>query len=299
MKSKLTLFLSTLFLSVGLQAQSGLDNLDFEDWEQNGLSEDQPVGFASLGATRNMGDPKEGSSAVYLEVYYNMVIDDTLAAVALGEISGTSNINIGEAYSNCPDSLTGYVRHELLNEDTATIRADVWTSANDTLASTELLLGGTQGSWTRVSLPFDPMDCNGNTPDTVGIYMTAESVGFDSYVDDFKDKGTQSIGSVLELDAFYLHDSTTTSVVSLSEKEEKHAVYPNPAKDEVRFEFGSGADRIRIFDMTGREAKEVLLNGVEEETSVDLEGMNEGLYVYRIEGSQGQELHSGKLQVLR
>lgn len=299
MKSKLTLFLSAILFSVGVQAQSGLDNLDFEDWGSNDLGEDEPIGFASLGATQNTGDPKEGSSAVHLEVYYNMVIDDTLAAVALGEIAGQSSIDIGELYSNCPDSLTGYVRHELLNEDTATIRADVWTNANDTLASAELLLGGTEGSWTRISIPFDPMDCNGNTPDSVGIYMTAESVGFDTYVDEFEDKGTQTIGSVLELDAFYLHDSSTTNVVSLSEKEEKHEVYPNPAKDEVRFEFGSGAERIRIFDMTGREAKEVLLNGVDEEASVDLEGMNEGLYVYRIEGSQGQELHSGKLQVLR
>jgi hypothetical protein len=231
-----------------------------------------------------------------LEVYFNSFLSDTIAASTLGQFSGMA-IDLGAPYTKCPDSITGHVRYNLQNQDSAAIMAQVW-SGTDTMATTDTLFGGTQGSWQTFTLVFDPIDCNGMIPDSIGLFMTAESVGLGQYVSGVEDKGTQTIGSTFELDGLYLHDSTNTSILDLANEQVTYSAHPNPASDQVRFEFGSMARRVRIFDMTGRNVRNIDLDQRKSE-QVDLSGMEEGLYIYRIEARNGQELHSNKLQVVR
>ncbi len=297
MKRILTFFLLASF-ALPLTGQTGLNNLGFENWTTNSLSEPQPKGFASLGASENTSDPIEGSSALKLEVYYNSFLDDTIAASVLGEFNGSS-IEIGDPYTKCPDSITGFIRYDLLNQDTGAVRADAWTTSGDTVASAQMLLGGSQNSWTKFTLPFSPMDCNGKTADTIGVYMTAESVGLGQYVSDFQDRGTQTLGSVLELDGLYLHDSTNTSLMELKEDVQEISVRPNPAKEKVVFEFGSKAERIRIFDMTGRTVRTVEVAQASEQKQVLVSELDRGMYLYRVEDQNGRQLYSDKLQIVR
>ncbi len=286
-------FASLAFQVIG---QSGLNNLGFENWGTNSLGEPQPSGYASLGANENTSDPTEGSSALKLEVYYNAFLDDTIAASTLGQFSGGNSIDLGAPYTNCPDSITGSVRFSLQNQDTAAIMAEVW-SGPDTMATADTLFGGSQGSWTPFTITFDPIDCNGMTPDSIVIYMTAESVGLGQYVPDFQDRGTQTIGSTFELDGLVLHDSTNTSIMDLASKEGEYAVRPNPAQERVRFEFGSMAHRVQVFDMTGRKVRTAQV-GQSSFHNMDVSGMDEGLYIYRVQDRRGRELHSDKLQVI-
>lgn len=291
------LFLAAIIFQAQGQ-QVGLNNLGLNTWTTNGLGQPQPEGFASVHATENTSDPIEGSSALKLEVAYNSFLGDTLAASALGEVVGGGSIDVGEPYGECPDSLTGYFRYDLQNEDTAAIMAEVWTSSNDTLASAQTFIGGTQNGWTRFSLPFNPSNCNGMTPDTIGIYMSAETKGLAQFVSGIENRGTQTVGSVLEVDALYLHDATNTSVLSLKDEQAEYSVQPNPAQERVRFDLGSRAERIRIYDMTGRNIKTVQC-GSSNSRKVDLSNMEEGLYIYRVEDLNGKKLHTDKLQVVR
>jgi hypothetical protein len=298
MKRTLTLLFFT-FIAFQVSAQSGLNNLGFENWSENNLfNQAQPNGFGSIGQSQNSSDPMEGNLALSLTTKEitnpSNGNKDTLGLSVLGEIT-SSGPNVGAPFDSCPDSLTGYIRYHLPNQDSGLIAGSVW-NATDTLSSIDTLVGDTQDTWVSFSMPFQPNDCMGMTPDSIALVFSAEAV----FPDFGYDAGTQTPGQgSFELDGLALwSNGEPTSISELArEKKSKFGVHPNPASSTVRFEHGSLEERVRIFDMTGRNVRNVQLgNGNIEQVSVS--GMDEGLYIYRVEGKNGQRLHSGKLQVI-
>lgn len=295
MKWTITIF-SFLFFAFQASGQSSVSNLGFENWSSGALG-NYPTGFPALGSTENDSDPYEGNSALRLEVYEEAFISDTLAAAASGEFVGNSDIAIGVPYTECPDSLTGYVRHDLLNQDTAGIMAMVW-SGNDTMATAEIFFDGEETDWTRFSMAFQPSGCNGMTPDSIGILITAEMVGLDQYLPGVEDRGTQSEGSIFEVDGLSIDTMTTSLEEHDASRDPEFKVQPNPARERILFDFDRIADRVRIFDMTGRNVRSVdMQNSSRKEVNVS--GLEEGMYIYRVENARGKELHTDKLQLIR
>lgn len=299
MKRSLTLILF-VFVTLQVSAQSGVNNLGFENWnDQNLFNQDQPKGFGSIGQSKNSSDPKEGSLALSLTpkeiTNPNTGNVDTVGVSVLGQITSSGPI-IGAPYVSCPDSLTGYIRHHLPNRDSGIVAGQVWNST-DTLSTIDTLVGDTQETWTSFSLPFKPAGCMGMTPDSIALVFSAEAV----FPDIGYNAGTQTAGAnagSFELDGLKIWvDGNATSLSELNKKEANFGVHPNPASSTVQFEHGSLEERVRIFDMTGRNVRNIDLgNGTSEQVNVS--GMDEGLYIYRVEGSKGEKLHSGKLQVI-
>lgn len=75
-------------------------------------------------------------------------------------------------------------------------------------------------------------------------------------------------------------------------------VYPNPAQTELYIDFGDLILRnakFSLFDITGREIKKVDLENKFEAGSIQLHGINEGIYFYRIYSERGSLIKGGKL----
>lgn len=293
MKRTLTFFFLTVF-AVQLSAQSGMNNLGFESWNQGA-----PVGFlGTASVSENTSNPPEGGSAITIETTevpdQSGNIVDTVGQIFLG--SGNPTSTVGEAISYCPDSVTGYVKYDFsgdASEDTATIQAQVFSNGSP-VAGAGIQFGGTQGSWASFTLPFQPADCGGNTPDTIDIIMASESVGL--FVN--TDYGTKTPGGVLEVDGLQIwNDGEAVGLEDLTQSDVDYGVHPNPASQTARFEFGQEADRIRVFDMTGRNVRTLDVGQKNGEKRMKVGDLKSGLYLYRIENEEGQELHSDKLQV--
>ncbi|MBN1338332.1 MAG: T9SS type A sorting domain-containing protein [Bacteroidales bacterium] len=76
------------------------------------------------------------------------------------------------------------------------------------------------------------------------------------------------------------------------------AVYPNPASGVIYLEKGlrETLSAIRIYDMSGRLAREIRLSG-SHKNAVDISGLGKGIYQLVFTGKEGGKLHPEKLTV--
>ncbi|MFB6258010.1 MAG: T9SS type A sorting domain-containing protein [Flavobacteriales bacterium] len=285
------------FLSLQTAAQSGLDNLGFENWtENNAFGNRQPNGLGSIGQTENTSDPIEGGSALSLTTKRFQISAteyDTAGITLLGSIT-FNGVQLGGAYNNCPDSITGYIRYNLPNQDSGVIASQVWNST-DTLATADTLVGGSLSNWTSFTVPYDPINCGGMTPDSITMIFSAEAVLPEAGLD----IGTQTPGmGSFELDGVELwNNGVSTSLSKVAQKKASFSLHPNPARERLRFEYGNSARKVRVYDMTGRNVRNVQLDQSGSE-SIDVSKMDAGLYIYRVEDQEGRKIYSDKLQIL-
>lgn len=82
----------------------------------------------------------------------------------------------------------------------------------------------------------------------------------------------------------------TSCNVSIADvvQEKKTAAYPNPTKDILSF---SSAGQLTMYDVTG---KTVLTKSIKANTSINLNGLNSGIYFYKLINASG-ETQSGKV----
>ena len=73
-------------------------------------------------------------------------------------------------------------------------------------------------------------------------------------------------------------------------------VYPNPAVNMINFEI-TGVDRVTlyVFDFTGRQVKEMVINEVL--TEINTNDLNNGMYFYQLISTKSEKLSSGKFVI--
>ncbi len=285
MKRILTLCSLVCCFCLQLAAQSGLENTKFENWTTT-LGQPSPEGFVSYGASEVTSGNPEGSSA--LKITTSVFTDnngqkDTVGQSYIATVSGNSVVQ-GDAISFCPDSITGYVKYDLPNNDSAVLQSGVKPAGGNLVAAATRFYEGTQSSWMKFNIQYSPAGCNGMTPDTITLFLASTT-------------GPDSVGGTVQFDGLKVwNDGSAVSVESLVKKGTEYKAYPTPASRNVRFEFGDEAERIRIFDMTGREVRAHRISDGDK-ARVQVGDLKEGLYLYRIEDGEGRALHSDKLQV--
>ncbi len=85
----------------------------------------------------------------------------------------------------------------------------------------------------------------------------------------------------------YCATSCNVGIADISE-EKKTTAYPNPTKDILSF---SSAGQLTMYDVTG---KTVLTKSIKANTSISLNGLNSGIYFYKLINALG-ETQSGKV----
>jgi hypothetical protein len=83
------------------------------------------------------------------------------------------------------------------------------------------------------------------------------------------------------------------SIVSVEEKNHAIVVYPNPASKQITIEVNENADRILVYDTSGRLIKEERPTSLKHE--LNLSALDAGFYLLKVK--QGRKLHVVKLLI--
>lgn len=293
-----------MFIATASQAQIAQPlNADFETWQTyNGTFSNtysEPVDWNSanecseilnqLSVTQS-SDAYSGASSVRLEtltgyigVHINGVV--TTATMICSATSGGQEG--GSAYTTMlPDSIVGYFKNAPMAGDSA--YSQIMFLANndqDTVSYTRVDFTETVNEWTRFSAPITPAT-SGQTPEKLSLLFSS-SWGDGS-------KGEAVVGSVFYVD--YVSFIANPQSVNEYYNNADWSVYPNPATDIVTIK-GSANETatIEIVDITGKQVKLAAISGGR--TTLDLDGLVQGMYLYQIKTLNGSIARTGKLMV--
>jgi hypothetical protein len=82
--------------------------------------------------------------------------------------------------------------------------------------------------------------------------------------------------------------------------ENNNVIYPNPATNELTIDFAiTDKGFFELFDGIGVKRKTVILDSGTQTTTIDLTGIDSGLYFYAITDKRGDRLKTGKLEVIK
>jgi hypothetical protein len=180
-KNLLILSFIVLIASATTFSQSIL-NGSFENWSQQVFYEEpdsfqtsnsQIYMFTGSGNVSKVTDSHSGSYAAKLETISSD--NDTVPGALLLEIP----------YTDEPDSLTGFVKYNILTNDTAFVVA-IFYSGGNYMGGGSITFYGTQLSYAKFGIPFYFMP---GTPDTLRVYIFSSNIN-----------GTQYPGSCLYVD---------------------------------------------------------------------------------------------------
>ncbi|MFT7153941.1 MAG: hypothetical protein ACJAVL_000189 [Bacteroidia bacterium] len=302
-KSLLTIFCGALTVTA-IQAQIAQPvNANFENWETyNGSisnTYDEPVDWNTGNecseiinqlAVTESADSYQGSSSARLE---------TLTAFGSVKVNGiitTANMICsandggqegGSAYTAMiPDSVVGYFKYAPVASDSAYCQI-LFLADNDldTISYTRVNFTETVSSWTRFSAPIAPVTA-GQIPEKLSLLFSS------SWGDGAS--GEAEVGSVFFVDDVSFIENPLGVTEYYNNRDWN--VYPNPATDLVNIKgLSTQAATIEILDVTGKQVK--FENIVGANTTIGLDNLVEGVYLYQIKTLKGEIVRTGKLMV--
>lgn len=280
MKTKHLLFSIGLFVTLLSFGQSGLNNTSFENWSNStwGYS---PTGWIGINAAQQTGGAHAGNRYVRLT---NTTFNQGF--LMLGTASTATVLKGGAPLNQMPAALNGFVKTSGLASGDV-VGVQIYTSDNGTInALASYTVDTNLPAWTSFSLPLTIFGTSTNI-DTVYIIATSGKIGPSS--------ASNSVSATLDVDDFWL-SGINAAGIDHSSMGTAFMVYPNPASDVFHIvSKDDNATRLKIADMSGRLAKEVLLEA--EYNEIDLVGFANGFYIYTICDAENRALLSGKIAV--
>ncbi|HPG73543.1 MAG TPA: T9SS type A sorting domain-containing protein [Bacteroidales bacterium] len=247
-------------------AQDGVNNLGFENWTSTMIG-DNLNGWVTLNASKESSDVHSGASALKLETK-SSIFGLQPGMATIGKLVNLSAIP-GEPYSSVPGSLTGFIKYNLAEGDTALFYIRL-TNNGDIIASADTMFGGVQNSWTQFTLNMQWYTWG--IPDSIQMGITS---GGNSTMIGYE-VGTLTAGSWLKADTFSLGDFVSSN--SFNRSSDKITIYPNPSKGNLFVNNTRNADII-IYNMLGKKVMEV--NNFEADR-INLNTLPNGNYVVQI-----------------
>jgi hypothetical protein len=255
-----------LILGMKIFAQVGVNNLDFENWDQMGL-----VGFTWCGSiSQQTVGTQNGNS--YLRVKSEGP-NSILGYANLCEVN-PNTFRCGSPYAQRPAAFKGYVRTSLVGQDTVFIKGDFKKNFSTPVATFSIAIYQNINSWQLISIPINYL--SNLVPDTVDLYFIANKKF--GHSQPYPSGGWNTL---LEVDNFSF--DFTAGVAENIEEERKIVAYPNPAHDHITVTFGkalSGNKTLELYNSNGAllEKNEFLENT----KTIDIQNYPTGLYFYKV-----------------
>ncbi len=268
-----------LVLSTGLSAQSGLNNLDFENWIGN-----SPAGFFGTGLSQQTASPNSGNK--YVRITSNGQSFPNTSGFLVLNGNGNSTMP-GVPLATTPTAITGYIRTNMVGQDTVYIVGHLRKSPSNIVGTFFYSTSQTYSSWQQINIPilyFSPQ-----SPDTIQITF----IGNKSMMNM---KTPNANGTYLELDNFILNGSVPTALLEQQANGSLRA-YPNPASQELFIETRQTQGRVEVYDINGRQVSSNEINNPL--TRLLLEDYAAGIYSYKVLSIDGSGLHTGKFSVVK
>ena len=140
--------------------------------------------------------------------------------------------------------------------------------------------------------------CLGVSGGSLSPYVIAEDSVMDVYVLSVADGTIATANQIAGPDSTVLKRPATSGITNLSLANNEVRVYPNPARNMVNFVFENNnmATEVRVFNMTGQLINSVPVSSI---TSVDLNDVDSGMYIYQIVGNNNEIIKTDKFQVVK
>jgi hypothetical protein len=266
-------------------------NNSFENWTNMGNYED-PDMWGTLNSTTDLagvytvtkGTPGNPGS-FYLKITSKTVFTTVIPGIAAtGTINPVSQtVTGGFPWTTRSSDLSGkwqYMAMSGTDQGSINVFMTKWnssTNSRDTICNTQYLLPGMVMSWANFSIPLNYVMA-GN-PDTCMIILSASNT-------------TPAANSYLYVDGLAL-----TGIIGISENtvsENMLSVYPNPGASfvNVSFTLQNQSDvKLQLIDVAGKLIREINPSAMKGENMVtmDLEGIESGIYFLRLETATSTE----------
>ena len=288
---KKTIFALTLLLVTLLANAQQVQNPGFENWTSS--SNVFPLNWGSYSqALVGVGQPNR-----YLEVQTSTAHSGSYAILLQNQnllIAGGNNVPGGICncpitysghpvlgfgpYNSSPTSYNFWYQFNAVGGDNAYTQLYLtkWNSGNnkrDTLASAYALISGPTSAYTQMTVPINWL-ISGQTPDSLQL----------SFVSSVKQVG----GGIPTGGMLYIDDvnmNVTTGIENITTNNSTVNIYPNPNNGNFIVETNSNErQNVQLFDINGKLVLSVLING---KTSIDVTGLEEGIYTLTIKGANG------------
>lgn len=278
-------------------AQSPLPNNSFETWETVNVgigSYSEPVNWnsantcsyiLSISSVTQSSDAHSGSSSAKLETKQAgaLLIGGVLSTATMVCNPQNPGITGGLPYTERPDSLVGWFKYTPQGADTAYIQFILFDANGDSVSYTKHKIIGTYASWTRFSAPISYFN---NNPVALASFLANSSWGNSNI-------GQAVVGSILFLDDVEVvfapngvNDVIDTQV----------SLFPNPANGVLNISNNSGSElKLELMDVTGKSVLRSVV-GVDK-TTVNVDQLAPGMYLYRLSDSAGSATRAGKLLI--
>lgn len=203
---------------------------------------------------------------------------------AMTVIIDKQTAQFGRPYTGKPTYLKGFMKYKPVNNDSAAIFVEVYTTRDgerEMIGRVEQIYRGAIEDWTEFELPIRYRNDEGAVIDSICVLFVS-SAGYD-FEDLFNCKG--QIGSTLWVDdcSFVLDENYHGSTANEAANTIHVRAYPNPATDVLNVVVEENA-QLTIFDQAGRVLMQQAVSAGE--NTLNIANLKAGFYTYRVMGAQ-------------
>jgi hypothetical protein len=307
---KIILFISCLSLSTAMFAQHYVENGGFEDWENEGTSNVEPLewnsfktadgdlnGFAPTDPVAvKTTDAHSGSFAVSIETVqgpFGIKVNGNLTCgrIHMGSTTAmdqsnhnhtvTGDSDFSQAITNTPDSLVAWIKYTAVGNDSALISSQVHddydfefpsnaASEDHGIAYAQKTFA-TTNVWTRVSMPYEYTGLSLNSPEYVLINITSSAI-----------PGGGQVGSTFIVDDIQL----VYNELSIEENSQTLPYKISSIESGIIIDMKSNdIGNVEVRDLAGKLIKKQVLNNMINHVSIN---RSAGIYLVSVTTEKGQ-----------
>lgn len=293
---KIVLIVMIILGTRAARAQAPIPNGDFEEWSNGSpvgwTTDDTTIATQSFLPITQTSDAENGSSAMKGTVtgvgFGGMNVAQIPPLLISGKISG--NDTGGFAYSDHPNSITGFYKFSPVGEDSILIIV-VFKKHGAGIGGGSGYLAKATSSYTAFTIPINWS--SSDAPDTAMISISIPAYG-----------GTSNVGTTMEIDNLAFSNGTNSvgasAAIPLSLDN-----FPNPllgaSATSIAYSLSeAGYTTLTLYDMEGRAIKTCVQefeSAGPHLVTVDCSSLPVGTYTYRL--TSGGRMISRMLQILR
>lgn len=230
-------------------------------------------------------------------------VDDVKILAAPAYASGVSNIVATDISDNANGTDLKVTFDAAANETTVSeyrlfvIKSGYIGNWNAlTSAYYEVVAKSGASSYTHVYTA--PSICLGVSGGSLSPYAIKEDSLMQIYVLSVADGTIATVNQIAGPSNSIMLTSSHAGITNLSLANNEVRVYPNPARNLVNFVFENNnmATEVRVFNMTGQLINSVPVSAI---TTVDLNNVDSGMYIYQIVGNNNEIIKTDKFQVVK
>ncbi len=291
---------------MALFAQQQIPNHDFENWTNGepdnwGTSNENVMGIVQFTTvTQETAAPYSGSYAAKVETVSENLLGSpitmpgilTLGTFELDIVNQSGDVVGGIPFTGRPDKLHGFFKSQPVGNDQSVVGIGLskWRGTHrDTIGQGYIVFSNTVTTWTPFEITINWSTAE--TPDSMNIIVSASDILNEVFV----------AGSTVWVDSLYLeYIAVPTANKEIAKVQLGN--YPNPFSDETVIRFTASHSnnyRFTVYNILGElvfEKNYKAHKGINR-FSFSAEGLDTGLYIYRIES--GYEVETKIMHIAR